>query len=124
MSTFSAVVNGQLVPVAPANAVVAPPAAQPVISGGAYASNLPGFSTMGGATNIPVPQAAVATNARSSTSTVTTSAAANNGVPTTLGGLTGNVWKLPFWENPLALTLVLLVVAYLILRYVHWGPRG
>lgn len=119
MSTFSAVVNGQLIPVAPANAVVAPPAPQPVISGGAYASNLPGMSIMGGASNIPVPQAAVATNDRSSTSTVSTSAAANGGVPS-LAGLTGNVWNLPFWKNPLALTLIFLVLAYLILRFIHW----
>jgi len=121
MSTFSAVVNGQLVPVAPANAVVAPPAPQPVISGGAYASNLPGMSFLGGASNIPVPQAAIATNNRPSTSTVSTSAAANDGVPT-LAGVTGNVWNLPAWQNPLFLTLFLLVVAYLILRYVHWRP--
>lgn len=120
MSTFSAVVNGQLIPVAPANAVVAPPAPQPVISNGAYASNLPGFSNMGGATNIPVPQASIPTNSSPTTSSVSTSAAANGGVPT-LGGVTGNVWSLPFWKNPLALTIIMLVVAYLILRFIHWN---
>ena len=120
MSTFSAVVNGQLIPVAPANAVVAPPAPQPVISSGAYASNLPGMNILGGATNIPVPQASIPTNNTPTTSTVSTSAAQNGGV-STLGGLTGNVWNLPFWQNPLALTLIMLVAAYLILRYIHWA---
>jgi hypothetical protein len=120
MSTFSAVVNGQLIPVAPSNAVVAPPAPQPVISNGAYASNLPGMSILGGATNIPVPQASIPTNSSPTTSTVSTSAAQNGGVPT-LGGLTGNVWNLPFWKNPLALTIIMLVAAYLILRYIHWA---
>lgn len=119
MSTFSAVVNGQLVPVAPANAVVAPPAPNPVISNGAYASNLPGMSMMGGATNIPVPQASVPTNNTPSTGTVSTSAAANGGVPT-LAGFSGNVWSQPVWQNPLALTVFFLGIAYLILRYVHW----
>lgn len=119
MSTFSAVVNGQLVPVAPANAVVAPPAAQPVISSGAYASNLPGMSLMGGATNIPTPQASVPSNNSPSTGTISTSAAANGGVPT-VAGVTGNVMALPAWQNPIVLTLVALAVAYIILRYVHW----
>lgn len=119
MSTFSAVVNGQLVPVAPANAVVAPPAPQPVISNGAYASNLPGMSMMGGATNIPVPQASVPTNNFPSTGTVSTSAAQNGGVPT-LPGFTGDVMKLPFWQNPIILTVFFLGLAYVVLRYVHW----
>lgn len=120
MSTFSAVVNGQLIPVAPANAVVAPPAPQPMISGGAYASNLPGMSLMGGATNMAVPQVAAVTNASPTTSTVSTSAAQNGGVPN-VSSVTGNVWNLPFWKNPLALTIILLVVAYLILRFIHWN---
>lgn len=119
MSTFSAVVNGQLVPVAPANAVVAPPASQPIISNGAYASNMPGMSLMGGATNIPVPQASVPSNNTPSTGTVTTSAAANGGVPT-VAGLTANVSSLPAWQNPIILTVFFLAVAYIILRYVHW----
>lgn len=119
MSTFSAVVNGQLVPVAPANAIVAPPAPQPVISNGAYASNLPGLSLMGGATNVPVPQAASPSNSTPSTGTVSTSAAANGGVPT-LAGFAGNVMNQPFWTNPIFYTIVLLGVAYAILRYIHW----
>lgn len=120
MSTFSAVVNGQLVPVAPANAVVAPPAPQPVISNGAYASNLPGMSLMGGATNIPVPQASVPSNNSPAGANIATGAvAASGGVPT-LSGLSGNVWGQPLWKNPLALTVFFLAIAYLILRYVHW----
>jgi|SRR5262245_13338638 len=123
MSTFSAVVNGQLVPVAPANAVVAPPAPQPVISSGAYASNLPGFSLMGGATSQPM-QAGAASVTASANNTVATSAAMNSGQPTgtalSLQGAIGNVWALPFWQNPLALTIILLVIGYLILRMVHW----
>jgi len=119
MSTFSAVVNGQLVPVAPANAIVAPPAPQPVISNGAYASNLPGLSMMGGATNIPVPQASVPSNNFPSTGTVSTSAAQNGGVPT-LPGMTGNVMNLPVWQNPIILTVFFLALAYVVLRYVHW----
>lgn len=119
MSTFSAVVNGQLVPVAPANAVVAPPAGQPMISNGAYASNLPGLSLMGGATNIPTPQASIPSNNFPSTGTVSTSAAANGGVPT-VAGFSGDVMKLPVWQNPIILTVFFLAVAYIILRYVHW----
>lgn len=118
MSTFSAVVNGQLVPVAPANAVVAPPAPNPVISNGAYASNLPGLSMMGGATNIPVPQASVSTN--NTTAASGGVAAASGGTGATLSGLSGNIWSQPIWQNPLALTVFFLAVAYLILRYVHW----
>lgn len=126
MSTFSAVVNGQLVPVAPANAIVAPPAGQPVISAGAYANNLPGFSLMGGATNVPMPQAKAATsNANSNTAATVGSTSTNGGNGlSSISGLTGNVWALPFWENPLALTLLFLVFAYFVLRWVHWGPRG
>lgn len=119
MSTFSAVVNGQLVPVAPANAVVAPPAPQPVISNGAYASNLPGLSLMGGATNVPVPQASVPSNNTPATGTISTSAAANGGVPT-LAGFSGNVMSMPFWQNPIVFTIFLLGAAYVVLRYVHW----
>jgi hypothetical protein len=112
MSTFSAVVNGQLVAVAPANAIVAPGAGQPVISGGAYASNLQGMSNQGGATNVPMsPQAQVTASTGAATSPAGT-----------ISGLTGNVWSLPFWQNPLALTILMLIVAYLILRYVHWRP--
>lgn len=121
MSTFSAVVNGQLIPVAPANAVVAPPAPQPVISNGAYASNLPGMSMMGGATNIPVPQVSAVTNSSPTTSTsATAGAGSGTGAGTTLSGVSGNVWNLPFWKNPLALTIIMLVVAYLVLRFIHW----
>lgn len=119
MSTFSAVVNGQLVPVAPSNAIVAPPAPVPVISNGAYASNLPGLSMMGGATNIPVPQASVPSNNFPSTGTVSTSAAANGGVPT-VAGFSGNVMSLPVWQNPIILTVFFLALAYVVLRYVHW----
>lgn len=119
MSTFSAVVNGQLVPLAPANAIVAPPAPQPMISNGAYASNLPGMSRMGGATNIPVPQASIPSNNMPSTGTVSTSAAANGGVPT-LAGFSGNVMGLPLWQNPIILTVFFLALAFVILRYVHW----
>ena len=120
MSTYSAVVNGQLVPVAPANAVVAPPAPQPVISSGAYASNLPGMSIMGGASNIPVPQQAIATNTSPATSNIATSGGGASAAAASLGGLTQNVWSLPFWKNPLALTILFLIAAYLVLRYVHW----
>ena len=119
MSTFSAVVNGQLVPVAPSNAVVAPPAPVPVISNGAYASNLPNMGLMGGATNIPVPQASVPSNNFPATATVSTSAAQNGGVPT-MASFSGNVMGLPVWQNPIILTVFFLAVAYVILRYVHW----
>lgn len=119
MSTFSAVVNGQLVPVAPANAVVAPPAPNPVISNGAYASNLPGMSMMGGATNIPVPQASVSTNNTAAASGGVAAASGGTGSPT-LSSFSGNVWSQPIWQNPLALTVFFLGVAYLVLRYVHW----
>lgn len=118
MSTFSAVVNGQLVPVAPSNAIVAPPAPQPVISNGAYANNLPNMSMMGGATNIPVPQASVPSNNFPASATTATNAA-SGGVPT-VASASGNVMNLPLWQNPIILTVFFLGLAYVVLRYVHW----
>jgi len=111
MSVFSAVVNGQLVPVAPANAVNPPAAMTPVISQGAGANNLPGSpNIMGGATG-GAGTTPVASNASSS---------AASSAPTP-GGAAGNVWNLPIWQNPLALTLILLLIGYVILRWVHWS---
>lgn len=108
MSTFSAVVNGQLVPVAPANAVNPPSAMTPVITAGAGANNLPGApNIMGGATG-GAGTTPVASNASSSAA------------PTPQGAA-GNVWNLPVWQNPLALTLIMLLVGYVLLRWVHWN---
>jgi hypothetical protein len=105
MPVFSQAINGQLVPVAPINAVSPPPAGQPVISSGATPNNLPrggGVAAVGGPTNPP-----------------SVSQSGASAAPT-LGGVVGNVWTLPFWHNPLALILAMLIFSYLLLRFVHW----
>lgn len=124
MSTFSAVINGQLVALAPANAVAPPPAQFPVIGQGAAPNNLPSMGYLGGATNAgvnavsgvtplayAVPPASTGVNG-------TVNSPANS--PQTLAGLGGNVWSLPVWENPLFLVLFFLALGYVILRYIHW----
>lgn len=110
MSVFSAVVNGQLVPVAPANAVSPPSAPTPLISQGAGANNLPGFGRMGGATNGPT----------GSTVAASGGSGMSSGEAPTVAGAVGNVWGQPVWNNPLALTIIMLVAAYVLLRFVHW----
>lgn len=100
MSTASSLVNGQLVPIAPANGVFPPSAGQPTISAGAGPNNLP--NSGGGPSNPPAAQQT-----------------ASNAAPN-LPGVAANVWSLPFWQNPLALVLVILFVAYMLLRFVHW----
>jgi hypothetical protein len=110
VSQYSTVLNGQLIAVAPSTGVMPAPAPAPLISQGSSPSTLPGAPTGG----------ALATAA-----TAPTTAGGSTGTPTTGGntisGLVADVWKLPPMQNPLFLTLLFLVVAYVILRAVHWS---
>lgn len=114
MSTYSTVLNGQLVPVAPSNAVYVPPAPAPLISQGSAPSTLPG-AVQGGAVNTAA-TAPIGAGGSTGMGAATTSPPA-----VTSRGVVGNVWNLPAWDNPLVLVLVFLVFGYLILRAVHWS---
>jgi hypothetical protein len=116
VSTFSTVLNGQLVPVAPSNAVYVPPAPAPLISQGSAPSTLPG-AVAGAAVNTGMPP----------TASVLAGGSTNMGPATptppaaTTRGFVGNVWALPAWDNPIVLVLFFLILGYVILRAVHWS---
>lgn len=123
MSTYSTVLNGQLIPVAPVNGVYPLPAPAPLISQGSAPSTLPG-AVAGAALNTtmtaPV-QAGGSTSMGGGISVPAPPPAAGQPQTTqTVAGLQGNLFSGPFWNNTIVLVLVFLVIGYVILRRVHW----
>jgi hypothetical protein len=114
LSTYSTVLNGQLVPVAPSNALFVPPAPAPLISQGSQPSTLPG-AVAGAAVNT-APTASIAAGGSTSMGAATPTPPA-----ATTRGFVGNVWALPAWDNPIVLVLFFLILGYVILRAVHWS---
>jgi hypothetical protein len=112
LSTYSTVLNGQLVPVAPANGVFPAPAAAPLISQGSSPSTLPG-AVAGAAVNTPISAPVQAGGS--------TSMGAGAPAGPTTRGLAGNLFAQPLLDNPIVLVLVFLVAGYVILRAVHWA---
>lgn len=106
----STLVNEQLVVSAAPSAIYPAGAVQPNIGQGAAPANLPGVGFSGGSTSrLPsLTAAASGTPGTPSTATVATVAT--------------DFQALPVWQSPLVLTVVFLVLAYAMLRYVHWRP--
>jgi len=128
MSTYSTVLNGQLVPVAPVNGVYPLPAPSPLISQGSAPSTLPGAvagaalnttmtapvqsggsTSMGGGVAIASPPPPAGQPQLASPNALTTR------------GLAGNLFAQPLWDNPIVLIFLFLVGGYIILRAVHWA---
>lgn len=104
----SGIVNSQLVPLAPPQALSPPPALQPVIGQGAYANNLPGGGNMWG-------------GALGGTSAAMTGATGGaTSAEGSIAGLATDFSSMPFWKQPIFLTMAALIVGYLLLRYIHW----
>lgn len=108
MSVYSAVLNGQLVPLAPTIGVFPAPAAAPAISVGSAPSTLPGGRAGGALTSAGTasPQEGGSTGP--------------NAAQPTVAGLGVNLMSLPFWQNPIVLVVLLVGVGYALLRWVHW----
>lgn len=106
----SAIVSSQVVPVASPLAIFPPPALQPIIGQGAYANNLPSSqsSMTGGAIG-------------GTTAALTGNTGGGASAEGTIGNVATDMSSLPIWKQPIFLTFALLVIGYLLLRYVHWG---
>jgi hypothetical protein len=105
----SGIVQSQLVPVAPPQAMFPPAALQPVMGQGAFANNLPaGGSIMGGSTG-----------SQAATTSGQTGGAVS--AESSIGAVASDMSKLPFWKQPIFLTIALLVIGLALLRYVHWS---
>lgn len=110
MSVYSAVLNGQLVPVAPSTGVFPSPAAAPSISVGSSPSTLPGGRAGGALSSVGTasPQQGG-------------SAGTSPGAPQpTIAGLGVNLMNLPWWQNPIVLVVGLFLIGYFGLRVFHW----
>jgi hypothetical protein len=109
VSVYSAVLNGQLVPTAPSIGVTPAPAAAPSISVGSSPSTLPGGRAGGALSSVgtAAPQQGG-------------SAGSTAGPQPTIAGLGVNLMSLPWWQNPIVLTVGLFLLGYFGLRVFHW----